>query len=176
MSEEIGLDAVQIRDRIQYMLNVLEMKSSAFADSCELPRATVSNILNGKSNVTLEVLNKIIRTFPDWSHAWLLFGTGPMQHLAHEEQSLFSIEELDQGMRQESRNPDHSTTDLFQKSQPSGVEKKREKDAVATQSETTSPPTIVIQQPTKAIEKIIVFYTDSSYQTFMPSDMGETGQ
>lgn len=175
MSEEIGLDAVQIRDRIQYMLNVLEMKSSAFADGCELPRATVSNILNGKSNVTLEVLNKIIRTFPDWSHAWLLFGTGPMQHLAHEEQSLFSTEELDQGMRQESRNPDHST-DLFQKSQPSGVEKKREKDAVATQSETTSPPTIVIQQPTKAIEKIIVFYTDSSYQTFMPSDMGETGQ
>lgn len=37
MTDNRGIDAGQIRDRIQYIIDQLRLKPSSFADLCELP-------------------------------------------------------------------------------------------------------------------------------------------
>ncbi|MDY6121637.1 MAG: helix-turn-helix transcriptional regulator [Porphyromonas sp.] len=168
MTDNRGIDAGQIRDRIQYIIDQLRLKPSSFADLCELPRSTISNILNGKSNATLDVLNRIITSFPDWSEAWILFGKGGMYN---SDRSLFDEdipENKERHPQQQGLNFSSPTPDSSGKLQSS-----RLNEAPSTEVEVNHHPQILIQQPNKSIEKIIVFYTDNSYQAFFPSENAE---
>lgn len=52
---------------------------SQFADTCTIPRPTVSQLLNGRNKkVSDEVIGKIHRAYPDLSISWLMFGEGEM--------------------------------------------------------------------------------------------------
>jgi plasmid maintenance system antidote protein VapI len=55
------------------------ISSSQFADTCEIPRPTLSQLLNGRNKkVSDEVIGKIHRAYPSLNVMWLLFGDGEM--------------------------------------------------------------------------------------------------
>ena len=52
---------------------------SQFADNCEIPRPTLSQLLNGRNKkVSDELISKIHRAYPSLNIMWLLFGDGDM--------------------------------------------------------------------------------------------------
>ena len=74
-------------DRIQKLIQAKKLTASKFADQIGVPRSTISHILSGRNNPSLEFLQKILDTYPDIKTEWLIRGDGPMRVISN---SLFS--------------------------------------------------------------------------------------
>lgn len=70
---------MDIVSRLKIFLNQNNIASSQFADACDIPRPTVSQLLNGRNKkVSDEVVSKIHASYPELSIMWLMFGEEPM--------------------------------------------------------------------------------------------------
>ena len=70
---------MDIVSRIKTFLSVNGIANSIFADKCDIPRPTLSQLLNGRNKkVSNEVLDKIHIAYPEMSMMWLMFGEGEM--------------------------------------------------------------------------------------------------
>lgn len=70
---------MDIASRIKFYMNSLEIGSSQFADTCQIPRPTLSQILNGRNKkISDEIIGKIHEAYPQLSVLWLMFGEGEM--------------------------------------------------------------------------------------------------
>jgi transcriptional regulator with XRE-family HTH domain len=78
-------------DRIQKVIQIKKLTSSKFADLVGVPRSTISHILSGRNNPSLEFLMKILDAFPDINTTWLVRGEGAMQTVSN---SLFREEDF----------------------------------------------------------------------------------
>ena len=155
--------------------------STQFADACNIPRPSLSQILGGRNKkISDEVIAKIHEAYPRLSVMWLLFGEGEMltspniQFSAPQPAPKYDYESPS-GEAATSVFGDESADDasLFSVSQPSGGETlmfgddEQEEGAVA--SKTEMPPTVQIPADgSKSIVNIMVFYSDNSYQSFVP--------
>ena len=66
---------MDIVSRIKTFLSQNGIAYSIFADKCEIPRPSVSQLLNGRNKkVSDDVLTKIHLAYPELSMMWLMFG------------------------------------------------------------------------------------------------------
>ena len=65
-----------MRDRIKQVIEREGMSQSQFADFIEVNRPTLSHILAGRNNPSMEVVMKIHQKFPKINILWLLDGEG----------------------------------------------------------------------------------------------------
>lgn len=78
--------------RIKKIIQQKKLTSSAFADKIGVPRSTISHILSGRNNPSLEFIQKVIDTFPELRIEWLMRGEGNMVKSAN---TLFADEDFD---------------------------------------------------------------------------------
>ena len=70
---------MDIVSRLKLFLTQNGIANSQFADTCEIPRPTLSQLLNGRNKkVSDEVLTKIHNAYPALNMMWLMFGDGEM--------------------------------------------------------------------------------------------------
>ena len=70
---------MDIVSRLKMFLEQTGISNSQFADTCEIPRPTLSQLLNGRNKkVSDEVIGKIHRAYPSLNVMWLMFGDGEM--------------------------------------------------------------------------------------------------
>ena len=70
---------MDIVSRLKLFLQQSGIANSQFADNCEIPRPTLSQLLNGRNKkVSDEVIAKIHRAYPHLNIMWLMFGDGEM--------------------------------------------------------------------------------------------------
>lgn len=67
---------MEVRDRIAKIIASEGLTASAFADKIGIQRSNVSHILNGRNNPSLELLQKILTSFPKYNTEWLVMGRG----------------------------------------------------------------------------------------------------
>ena len=65
-------------ERIKQILSEKQLSASRLADMIGVPRSTISHILSGRNNPSLELVQKILDTFPDIPSEWLVRGQGLM--------------------------------------------------------------------------------------------------
>lgn len=139
--------------RITQIMEREGLTPSKFAEAIGIQRSAMSHILNGRNNVSLDVLIKILDRFTYVDSDWLLFGKGEMVR-------------------------DHMSTqpDLFSNTaiNPSGGQaalEYRKEMRVDTPVNTVKPPVVeqIIQQETttRKVSKIMVFYSDNTFDTFV---------
>lgn len=87
-------------NRIKQIIQVKNFTYSHFADHIGIPRSTISHILSGRNKPSLDVVQKILDTFPDISTEWLIMGKGS---ISSSEQTLFGNIEPDQTVTHESQ-------------------------------------------------------------------------
>ena len=80
-----------MENRIQNIIEKYGLSSNAFANEIDVNRSTVSHILSGRNKPSIEVLQKILKRFPDVSANWLLLGQGSM--LASKSQVMEEVKE-----------------------------------------------------------------------------------
>ena len=171
---------MDIVSRIKAFMAANNLSSTQFADACNIPRPSLSQILGGRNKkISDEVIAKIHEAYPRLSVMWLLFGEGEMlapQNIqfsapqnqpqvqpaatkSYQSQSVFG----DDGEPESLFAPGSVTTGepmMFGDEEPA---------AAPVELKNEVPPTVQIPADgTKSIVNIMVFYSDNSYQSFIP--------
>ena len=131
--------------RIKKIIHYKKLSSSAFADQIGVPRSTISHILSGRNNPSLEFIQKVLDTFPELRIEWLVRGEGNMVKSAN---TLFSDQDFDEPLLDEL---------LFESKEKM---KGETKDALNTKAETVeeiSSQGSVISPPAKGVVEISKF-------------------
>lgn len=126
------------RQRLEQVIDSEKMTAKQFAQEVGIQAGTISNILSGRNNPSLDVLQRVLNRFRTLSSDWLILGIGPMyrQNGAVVEQSLFDV------------RPDDSQAVI---------------EAPQTQKTEQSPaPSQPV--PVKLVDKILIFYTDGTFE------------
>lgn len=66
------------KERIEEIMRKEEMSAAVFANEIGIQGSTLSHILNGRNNPSLDVLKKILNRFRIVSSDWLILGIGSM--------------------------------------------------------------------------------------------------
>ncbi len=69
---------MDIKDRIKTIMERENMTSGAFAESISIQQSTLSHILNGRNNPSLDVIMKVHQKYDYINLEWLLYGKGNM--------------------------------------------------------------------------------------------------
>jgi transcriptional regulator with XRE-family HTH domain len=166
-----------MNERIQLILKTKDISASKFADEIGVQRSSISHILSGRNNPSLDFIQKILKRFPDISPDWILTGKGSM----YMEPDLFTtieepkqekivtnevIEDSEEPETEESvilpyENEQIPTPKPLKPSQPKIVSK------IKDTSENKGPD-IIMKPVGKKIERIIIFYSDKSCIEYIP--------
>ena len=143
------------------------MTPSHFADSLEVSRSSISHILNGRNYPTINLLQKIITTFPDISRDWLFFDDGPM--IKTESDNISNQNDYYNGNQ---RQENLIFPDVEQDDQKYGRDFNPEKRLSPGNGLTQPPqqPSVVIKEidKTKTISRIMIIYSDNTFENFIP--------
>ncbi len=136
-----------MKERIIQLMEHEGLTQAQFAAAIGIQRAAMSHIVSGRNNASLDVLTKILAHYPQVDPDWLIFGKGSMFRASQTpnagnlpgEATLFP------------ENPQDSRLENAQK-----AVKQPEKEVVIT-----------VEKPAKTVTKIMVFYSDSTFDTFV---------
>jgi transcriptional regulator with XRE-family HTH domain len=136
-----------IKDRIQKIMDAEQLSAAKFADTVGVQRSLVSHILNERNKPGTDIIIKILKTFPRLSADWLFLGVGAMYK---NEKQAYNLSLFDENASTQSITP--------------------QEDIPPTKSQI--PIEITPQMPistavsAKKIEKIIVYYSDTTFEEF----------
>lgn len=170
---------MDIVSRIKAFMASGNISSTQFADACNIPRPTLSQILGGRNKkISDEVISKIHEAYPRLSVMWLLFGEGEMitspniQFSAPQNQPKFNYESAPSNQSVFGDDSDVSDS-LFSDRETSSDETlifgDDESADASNEEKNDMPPVVHIPADgSKSIVNIMVFYSDNSYQSFVP--------
>lgn len=156
------------KERIEKIMLREEMNSAVFAAEIGIQGSTLSHILNGRNNPSLDVLKKILNRFRTVSSDWLILGVGSMYRVEKQSQTPTLFDSLDENISKSStlesnilEKNSSAPTVIQQKTEP--VHEIPVQVAAETSHPTFLPP---MEQTSKSVRKIIVYYTDNTFQEF----------
>lgn len=141
-----------MKNRINTVIHAEGHTPSSFADAIGVSRSSMNHILNGRNNPSLEVTSKILSTFTHINSDWLIFGKEPMYR---NQTNYFQPDLFHQAVIKTSGDTDAS-------------EKAQENELTSPEIESKRPTVSelnVMETVSKKISKIIILYTDKTYDT-----------
>ena len=172
---------MDIVNRLILFMEKHAIGSTQFADTCGIPRPTLSQILSGRNKkISDAVIAKIHNAYPQLNVLWLLFGEGQMESaqniaLSEPQNAPKSPSGPAAGasyhpMQSENLEPEDGLFGLSSSSEPlifDDDEAMHEVSAAPRNSD-ESPTVTIPADGSKSIINIMVFYSDNSFQSFVP--------
>lgn len=176
-------------NRLKFFMESQQIANSQFADSCRIPRPTLSQLLNGRNKkISDELIGKIHEAYPNLSVLWLMFGEGSM--IIDENIEISEPQNSDGDGIQSGLQPDLQTNtfdsnvidslfeiDSNKFSQPQtalpAIEHKEigiQTEQPTTKKQAQNTKVSISTDRNKKINSIVVFYSDNSFQSFTPAD------
>lgn len=140
-------------ERIRQLMQYKSLSASQFADGIEVPRAVISHILSERNKPSLDVVVKIISTFKEVSVNWLLLGEGQM------------LNDLATNVSGKVDKENH-ITETKAPSDETDVPASQENNLQKKESVSTSVPPFT--NSNKAIERVMIFYSDHTFSSYSP--------
>ena len=144
-----------MKDRIEAIMRRERMTPSSFAESIEIQRSTLTHILRGRNNPSLDVVMKIHQRYKYVNLDWLLYGNGDM-------------------INQEKKTDDLQGS-LFDENQINTsiptVETEYRKE-IALKAPEIAPKEVIkeevryIERPPRKITEIRIFFDDNTFEIF----------
>ena len=139
-----------------------EMTAAQFAEKIGLSPSSLSHILNGRNNPSLDVIMKIHKACNYVNLPWLIYGEGEMEWKAEapkqEETGISGMALFDES--------------AFFTSE--GTEERENRKEMAPKTPVYAPKEIVreeikyIEKPARKITEIRIFFDNGTYETFRP--------
>jgi len=144
-----------MKERIEKFLRLEGISSAKFADELGIQRSSVSHILSGRNNPSLDLIQKFLNRYDKINTDWLILGKGEMYR----------------------SDKNISNLSLFDTMQPESL---KIEQIIEKNSESKAPiidPNTNIKQQINAFEektdkriiKIVTFYTDKTFDEYLPS-------
>lgn len=140
--------------RIKDLMTWAALGPASFADEVGVARPVMSHILSARNKVSLEVVQKILARFPEVNPQWLLLGTAQMLRNVVTQPSAPTAEDegaLSQG----------AADQLAAKEDGAGK--------VQTESPTELTSSSRQVSVRKAIVKVLLFYSDGTFEDYNAS-------
>lgn len=151
-----------MKDRIRQIMEHENLTPAKFADKLQISRAVISHILNGRNNPSLDVVLKILSQMDYINPEWLLTGKGSMYIKGKDEKSSIGEPDL---FRQNDVNATHDTR------QNEELTESAAKSTFSDEQQTVNKAITAHSRPEKKIDRIIIYYDDNTYETFIPDKM-----
>lgn len=164
-------------EQINQIMNHYNMNSGDFAEAIGTAPATISNIRNGKTKATLEIVEKIRIRFPEINLEWLIDGKGEMIKVTDFEKdnkqkvvSQLSLDDLFE--EQEGFLPEKKKQDDTSCAKVTTKSVREASDKTNSTPDTRSVPSVedvrpkdsvVLENIKREIVKIIVYYNDKTF-------------
>ncbi|MDP4290494.1 MAG: helix-turn-helix transcriptional regulator [Bacteroidota bacterium] len=175
-------------ERIKLILKSRNLSAAQFADEIGVQRSSVSHILTGRNNASLDFLLKVLARYPEIDTDWLLTGKGVMIRMV-------PSAVMDKLEAKGSKSPattteesyDEKGSDLMPPKTEGTLNKGAETkitDAIGTSS--YNPNTFIASDQAtmqkeaeekinktlspRKIEKIVIFYSDMTFRDFEPEN------
>lgn len=167
-----------MKDRIVQIMEVERLTPSSFADKLHVGRAVVSHILNGRNNPSLDVVMRILDAMPYIDSDWLLMGKGSMRKEDNMPDSVpQSSPNVTKGLDLFDSNVIEKETNVTNVLQEADMPIQAANPPVTPQTEPTKTTNesrlpIAIPVSDKKISKIIIYYSDKTFQAFNPDNEG----
>jgi len=144
--------------------------SALFADKIGVSRGTITHVLSGRNKPSLEVVQKILETFPTVNAEWLLNGKNPMYDhekiFLHPQQESILFEEENPTL-----NPPKNETNAYKESKvPEYPPKSIDKEPVEVPQPVKIKEVTNVISSNRKIDKIIIFYDDKTFMSFSPEE------
>ena len=153
MTDNIESEATNMKERIIKIMECERMGQAQFASAIGIQRAAMSHIISGRNNPSLDVMTKILQRYPQINPDWLLLGKGEM--LRDNTPAMEPADNIAKNPPQIQVVPEGHQELPFQES-------RKELD----NSEKTWA--VSVEKSSKTVSKIMVFYSDNTYDTFVP--------
>lgn len=129
-------------ERIRQVMEAEKMSAKQFAQEVGIQSGTISNIMSGRNNPSLDVMQRVLNRFRTLSSDWLILGVGSMYRANGEgpDNTLFDIKPLEQ-------NPKLPVEPAV---------------SAAIQVQPEEPKVPLSAQ--KLISKIVIFYNDGTFE------------
>ena len=166
-----------INDKIKQILIDKNLTPSYFADEIGVQRSSISHILSGRNRPSFDIIQKIIRRFPELGYEWIM-----------EEDSQAGGQSVPTGYsnrggvtrpmneRADRYNPGQAT--VSNPVQSPGIRSQRNEIPAAYYPNQQLPAELpgVVEPPIvsgsiteKRVERILIFYTDGSFREYTPT-------
>lgn len=146
-----------MKDRIRILLEKEKLTAKQFAALTDMQVSNVSHLLSGRSNPSLDSTQKILMAFPSLNPEWLLFGKQPMyKHEKLVQYDLFGQPMENSSNFQSSESLQPHTVPVIEPKEP--VNQPIVRDVVVKE--------VVKEMPAKKIQRIVVYYTDNTFEEF----------
>jgi len=144
---------MELNDKIKQILIDKSISPSHFADEIGVQRSSISHILAGRNKPSLDIIQKIIRRYPDLGMDWIW---------EDDEMPNFNKPETISVPREYGRKNDKSTPVI---SVPDSRKKIHPLPNIV-QSNLSEQNSELFE--TKSIERILVFYSDGTFKQYKP--------
>ena len=79
---------MELKERIATVMKVNQHNASSFADLLGVQRSSLSHILNGRNNPSLDFIAKLLKKFPNVDANWLITGIEPAKQRLQQNRDL----------------------------------------------------------------------------------------
>ena len=147
------------KERIEKVIDKEGLNATQFAAEIGIKSPTLSHILNGRNNPSLDVLKRILDRYRTISSDWLILGVGPMYRGIKQAQTLSLFAESDESISDSELYVEKNDKKLS--TEKMSIQKKTEQSSTELQV-----PDPIIQSVPKLVKKFIVYYDDNTFQEF----------
>ena len=154
-----------LADRVRKIMELKSSNPSNFAEQIDINRSTMNHILNERNKPSLEVITKILEKYPDINSDWLILGKGP----------IFSSEKV--SIQTQTEIQTSFDFDNVAEMKPSQEEKPivteghkevKTEEPVETPKIVVSEEIISVENESRKVNKIMIFYSDNTFACFTP--------
>lgn len=161
--------------RLDVLLKEVNLSPSQFADEIGVQKATISHIISGRNNPSLDFIQKVLDRFPEINAEWVINGkgdiwkTGAKDHAAGGSPALSSVI----GQNRQSELFEEPAPVLREKHARENQKKvltrqdeESRQDAEQTLTQSSVDGYTNGQQSDKEIVKVIILYSDHTFSAF----------
>lgn len=163
---------MNLSEKIELLIKRKQLSASQFADKLGIPRSSISHILSGRNKPSLDVVQKILRVFPEITAEDLLFEDRTLGSVAVVKEitaapstpSLF-----DPILPTPSESVKNNSTE--QTIVQSNLRRTKENNNSERVVSAPTPISAVTTNPSyleKKIERVLIFYSDGTFSESRP--------
>jgi transcriptional regulator with XRE-family HTH domain len=160
-----------MEDRIKKFMDYKGISPSELADTIGVQRSNVTHVLKGRNKPSFQFIEKMLQIYPELNAKWLLLGTGAMVDSPSKSRTLFDQIKEEPAPKMAHPQTEEIKVEIPITEKPSTIdlndlltptvssEKKVSQDGLQDQFFSSEKP----------IERLIVFFKDSTFKVYNPS-------
>ena len=146
--------------RLEFIIDYYSLSASSLADKIGVQRSSLSHLLSGRNKPSLDFILKILEVFPEVDLYWILNGKGSFPKTTAEDFSKKIVEKNVVTPTPISENK--LTEDLFHELETDSKSNSIEPEKILNSDNNS------IVSNSNEIEKIVIFYTNGKFKSYVP--------